>query len=78
MYVSAEIIATLSSFITLGIGIFALAAWMVRRIDRLENKVDALEDKLGARIDALAGEVTEVKIAVARLEGPPRHLLPVR
>ena len=42
---------------------------------RLSARIDGVEEKLGARIDALAGEVTGVKIAVARLEGPPRHLV---
>ncbi|MEJ1089265.1 hypothetical protein WDU99_13165 [Microbacterium sp. Mu-80] len=104
MYMSAELIATLSSFIMLGIGMLGALAWLVRRIDAVEDRlgakidagdeklgaridgldeklsarIDAVEDKLGARIDGLAGELTEVKIAVARLEGPPRHLLPVR
>ena len=27
------------------------------------------------RIDAVAANVTDLKISVARLEGPPRHLL---
>jgi hypothetical protein len=27
------------------------------------------------RIDAVAADVTDLKISVARLEGPPRHLL---
>lgn len=82
MYMSAEIITTLGSFITLGIGMFALGAWLVRRIDTVEEKlgsrIDAVEEKLGSRIDALAGDMTELKVAVARLEGPPRHLLSVR
>ena len=82
MYMSAELIATLSSFITLGIGMLGALAWLVRRIDAIEDrlgaKIDAGDEKLGARIDGLVGELTEVKIAVARLEGPPRHLLPVR
>lgn len=104
MYMSAELIATLSSFITLGVGMLGALAWLVRRIDAFENRlgaridgvdeklsakidagdeklgarIDALDEKLSARIDGLAGELTEVKIAVARLEGPPRHLLPVR
>ncbi|MGH3688853.1 MAG: hypothetical protein ACRDT7_01740 [Microbacterium sp.] len=30
------------------------------------------------RIDAVAADVTDLKISVARLEGPPRHLLTAR
>ncbi len=45
---------------------------------KLEGRIDALDTKLEARTNALAHEVVEVKIAVARLEGPPRRLLPAR
>lgn len=49
------------------------------RIDSVESKIgtriDSVEEKLGARIDAVAADVTDLKIAVARLEGPPRRLL---
>ncbi|WP_243408778.1 apolipoprotein A1/A4/E family protein [Microbacterium sp. TPD7012] len=52
---------------------------LTARIDAVEEKltarIDAVEEKLTARIDALADEVTGVKIAIARLEGPPRHLV---
>lgn len=66
---------------------------MDARLDRVEGKLsariealdgkqsarsDALEASLGARIDKLADEVVEVKIAVARIEGPPRHLVTAR
>ncbi len=46
--------------------------------DRLGARIDALDDQLSARIDGVARELVEVKIAVARLEGPPRHLLTAR
>ena len=42
---------------------------------RLGARIDTVEEKLGARIDAVAADVTDLKIAVARLEGPPRRLL---
>jgi polyhydroxyalkanoate synthesis regulator phasin len=52
---------------------------LTARIDTVEEKltarIDTAEEKLGARIDAVAADVTELKIAVARLEGPPRRLL---
>ncbi|MGW8482872.1 hypothetical protein ACWGJP_07015 [Microbacterium sp. NPDC055903] len=51
---------------------------LTQRIDDVEDKltrrIDSVEDKLTQRLDALAAEMTEVKIAVARLEGPPRRL----
>ncbi|MFT4259857.1 hypothetical protein [Microbacterium sp.] len=82
MFVSAEILAIVLSAIgivlSLGTSMFAGLAWVVRRIDSVEEKltarIDAVDLRLSARIDALAAETTEVKIAVARLEGPPRHL----
>ncbi|MDX2400481.1 hypothetical protein [Microbacterium algeriense] len=46
--------------------------------DKLSTRIDAVDDKLSARIDAIATDVTDLKIAVARLEGPPRHLLTAR
>ena len=42
---------------------------------RLGARIDTVEEKLGARIDAVAADVTDLKVAVARLEGPPRRLL---
>lgn len=49
------------------------------RIDRVENtlsdRIDRVENALSDRIDGLASDATDLKIAVARLEGPPRHLL---
>ncbi|MFE6736363.1 coiled-coil domain-containing protein [Microbacterium sp. NPDC057650] len=47
------------------------------RIDKLDNRIDKLDnriDKLGNRIDGLTQELTEVKITIARLEGPPPRL----
>ncbi|WP_350351034.1 hypothetical protein ABS642_16890 [Microbacterium sp. A8/3-1] len=87
MYVSAEtltiVISAIGIVLTLGASLFAGFAWMVRHIDeridavdkKLSARIDSVEEKLGARIDALADEVTGVKIAIARLEGPPRHLV---
>ena len=54
-------------------------AWILRRMDGMEHRlierIDAGDDKLTARIDAAAADVTELKVAVARLEGPVRHLI---
>ncbi|WP_235556722.1 hypothetical protein [Microbacterium sp. GCS4] len=72
MFVSAEIVAVVLSAIgivlTLGTSMFLGFAWCVRR-------TDAVEERVSTRIDNLAHEVTELKIAVARLEGPVPHLL---
>ena len=84
------VISAIGIVLTLGASLFAGFAWMVRRIDAVDTKlttrinavdekltarIDAVDEKLTARIDALADEVTGVKIAIARLEGPPRHLV---
>ncbi|WP_091031761.1 hypothetical protein [Microbacterium oxydans] len=57
----AIIISAVGIVLTLGTSLFAAGAWMIRRFDE--------------RIDAIAADVTDLKISVARLEGPPRHLI---
>lgn len=69
--VLAVIISAVGVVVTLGTSMFVGAAWMVRRID-------AVDEKLSNRLDAVAADVTDLKISVARLEGPPRHLLTAR
>ncbi|WP_374459113.1 hypothetical protein [Microbacterium sp.] len=63
----------------LGARIDSVEEKLTARIDTVEEKltarIDTVEEKLTARIDAVAADVTDLKIAVARLEGPPRHLL---
>jgi hypothetical protein len=57
----------------------AVEAKLTEKIDAVETKltekIDAVDMKLSARIDALALDVTEVKISLARIEGPARQLL---
>lgn len=83
---SAEMIMTLSAFITLGIGMAAGFAWTVRRIDTSADsvrsdlgaridKVDSRIDKVDDRLESLGRDMTELKVSVARLEGPRPHLL---
>ncbi|MFJ6532887.1 hypothetical protein [Microbacterium sp. NPDC091662] len=43
--------------------------------EKLSTRIDAVDEKLSTRIDAVAADIIELKISVARLEGPPRHLL---
>ena len=77
------IVSSIGIVLTLGASLFAAGAWMIRRIDerlgtvdhRLSPRIGSVEGRLGARIDAVAADVTDLKIAVARLEGPPRRLL---
>ncbi|MFJ2504244.1 hypothetical protein [Microbacterium sp. NPDC087592] len=77
------VISAVGIVLTLGASLFAAGAWMIRRIDdridavdeKLSTRIDAVDEKLSSRIDAVAADVTDLKISVARLEGPPRHLL---
>ena len=69
------VLSAIGIVLTLGTSLFAAGAWMIRRID---DRIDAIDEKLTARIDAVAADVTDLKISVARLEGPPRHLLTAR
>ncbi len=90
---SVETIAIVISSATLLLGFVGAFGWMIRRTDaradhleaRLEARIDQVEQKLEARIDRLdekvdgvGRELVEVKIAVARLEGPQRHLVTAR
>ena len=86
MLVSVEVLAIVISAATLMLGLgstfVAGFAWMIRRIDGVEQKlgdrIDGVEQKLGERIGGVERELVEVKIAIARIEGPPRHLTPIR
>jgi uncharacterized protein YdcH (DUF465 family) len=47
------------------------------RLERLDTRIDRVEgrmDRVESQLDHLAGEIVEVKIAVARIEGPQRRL----
>ncbi|WP_017203443.1 hypothetical protein [Microbacterium algeriense] len=70
--VLAIVVSAIGIVLTLGTSLFTAGAWMLRRID---DRIDAVDEKLSTRIDAVATDITDLKIAVARLEGPPRHLL---
>lgn len=45
------------------------------RIDAVRTDLADVERSLGARIDAVSADTTELKVAMARLEGPQRHLI---
>ena len=49
------------------------------RIDRVEkrlgDRIDRVEQELGDRMERVEQSVVELKVAVARIEGPQRHLL---
>lgn len=67
---SAELITLVSGAVGRMLTVAAGFGWMIRRMD-------ALEYRLSARIDGVTDEIVEVKIAIARLEGPqPRLVAP--
>lgn len=85
----AVVLSAVGIVLSLGTAMLAGFAWCVRRIDAVETKlttridavetklttrIDAVETKLTACIEAVAEDVTELKISVARIEGPARHL----
>ena len=83
---SAEVIsiilAAVGVLITLGGGFFAGLAWLLRRMDERLDRVDARFDKvderfnkMDERIGQLQTELNDVKVAVARLEGPHQRLI---
>lgn len=48
----------------------AVAGMLARQTKALETRFDRIE----TRLDRHEGELVELKIAVARIEGPPRRL----
>ncbi|GAA3900754.1 hypothetical protein [Microbacterium invictum] len=83
---SLEIITTVISAAALlltMIGMFIGGfAWVIRRVDvrigRGEDRLGERIDGLGERIGGVERELVEVKIGIARIEGPPRRLMPAR
>ena len=85
MYLSVEVITFIVSaaslMVTLGGGLFAGFAWVLRRMDEQSSNVDAKFDSrfdtLSTQMSTLQTELNDVKVSVARLEGPrPRLILP--
>ena len=76
---SAELIGVMLTgigiVVTLGTGMFSGFAWVVRRIDRAEDKLSRRIDHVEAEVAEVKAETTEVKISIARLEGPRPHLI---
>lgn len=75
MYMSAEMITTLVGVVSLLLAFAGAFGWMIHRVDA---RLDSVEHRLGTRIDKVADELVEIKVAVARIEGPPRHFVSAR
>ncbi|KJQ52474.1 hypothetical protein [Microbacterium sp. SA39] len=78
MFVSMEAITTIACAVSVVGSITGLGGWFIRRVDARFDKVDARFDRLEDRVSGVEHELTEVKIAVARLEGPPPRLATAR
>lgn len=48
------------------------------RVDAQFARVDARFDKVDERFDRIEVDIVDLKVAVARIEGPQRSLLPAR
>lgn len=71
MYVSVEVITMLATAATTLVAIISGFGWMIGRMDTRFSAVDA-------KFDRIEHELTEVKIAIARLEGPRPRLVSTR
>ncbi|MEZ7756437.1 response regulator [Microbacterium paraoxydans] len=82
MYVSVEVITMLATAATTLVAIISGFGWMIGRMDTrfaaMETKVDARFAIQDAKFDRIEHELTEVKIAIARLEGPQPRLVSTR
>lgn len=79
---SIEVITIVASAATLLVALVSGFGWMVNRMDarfaQQDTRFEARFTSLEARLAGLEHEVTEVKIAVARIEGPPRRFIETR
>ncbi|MCK2033309.1 MULTISPECIES: hypothetical protein [Microbacterium] len=78
MYVSVEVITMLATAATTLVAIISGFGWMIGRMDARFAAVDARFAIQDAKFDRIEHELTEVKIAIARLEGPRPRLVSTR
>lgn len=72
---SVEAITMLIGIVSILLALATGFGWMIHRMD---SRLDVVENRLGSRIDKVTDELVEVKVAIARIEGPPRHLVSAR
>ena len=79
---SAEMVTTIVGVATLFTTLVSGFAWMIvyvnKRVDRLEATMGQRFEKVDERLGAMEHELVEVKISVARLEGPRPRLIEAR
>ncbi|MGM7667932.1 hypothetical protein [Microbacterium sp. A93] len=78
MFVSPDvigmIIALFAFTVTVLGGVAVMLARLTRILDVRFDRIDTRFDRIDARLDRHESELVDVKIAVARLEGPQRRL----
>lgn len=75
---SAETLAVLGSAVTIIVAMFAGFGWMISRMDSKFDSMDRRFTEVDARFARVDHELSEVKIAIARLEGPTPRLIQTR
>lgn len=79
---SIEVITIVASAATLLVALISGFGWVVSRMDarfaQQDARIEARFAGVETRLTGLEHELTEVKIAVARIEGPPRRFIEAR
>lgn len=75
MTVSIELVTMIVTVATTLLGLAAGFGWMITRTDA---RFEKFEQRMDARFEKVDVELGEVKIAIARLEGPAPRLLVAR
>lgn len=75
MTVSIELVTMIVTVATTLLGLAAGFGWMITRTDA---RFEMFEQRMDARFEKVDVELGEVKIAIARLEGPAPRLLVAR
>ena len=82
MYVSVEVITMMATAAATLVAIVSGFGWMISRMDaRFETqdaKFEARFDRLDDRLGRVEHELADVKVAVARLEGPKPRMMTIR
>ncbi|WP_127820179.1 hypothetical protein [Microbacterium sp. CPCC 204701] len=78
MTVSPDVIGVIIAGATLAAGLFGgIGTLVARQLGKLESRLEGRFDKLDDRLERIDGEISDLKVAVARLEGPtPRLIMP--
>ncbi|MEN2740573.1 response regulator [Microbacterium sp. X-17] len=76
---SPEVLTMIGLGATLLVSTLGGFAWVIARMDARFERVDArferLEQNANVRFERLEGELVEIKVAIARVEGPRPRLV---